>query len=65
MKRLFNGSIAAIGLLIALVVVRTLMHQPPASINTDLVEIELNEAALAERLSSLFNFRPYPFSRRS
>jgi len=61
MKRLFNGSIAAIGLLIALVVVRTLMHQPPASINTDLVEIELNEAALAERLSQSIQFQTISF----
>ncbi|MDA9566164.1 hypothetical protein N9R55_03735, partial [Porticoccaceae bacterium] len=59
MKRLFNGSIAAIGLLIALVVVRTLMHQPPASIN--LVEIELNEAALAERLSQSIQFQTISF----
>ena len=61
MKRLFNGSIAAIGLLIALVVVRTLMHQPPASINTDLVEIELNEAALAEHLSQSIQFQTISF----
>ncbi len=61
MKRLFNGSIAAVGLLIALVVVRTLMHQPPASINTDLVEIELNEAALAERLSQSIQFQTISF----
>ncbi len=61
MKRLFNGSIAAIGLLIALVVVRTLMHQPPASINTNLVEIELNEAALAERLSQSIQFQTISF----
>jgi len=61
MKRLFNGSIAAIGLLIALVVVRTLMHQPPASINTNLVEVELNEAALAERLSQAIQFQTISF----
>ena len=61
MKRLFNGSIAAIGLLIALVVVRTLMHQPPASINTNLVEVELNEAALAERLSQSIQFQTISF----
>ena len=61
MKRLFNGSIAAIGLLIALVVVRTLMHQPPASIDTNLVEIELNEAALAERLSQSIQFQTISF----
>ena len=61
MKRFFNGSIAAIGLLIALVVVRTLMHQPPASIDTNLVEIELNEAALAERLSQSIQFQTISF----
>jgi carboxypeptidase PM20D1 len=61
MKRLFNGSIAAIGLLIALVVVRTLMHQPPTSIDTNLVEIELNEAALAERLSQSIQFQTISF----
>jgi carboxypeptidase PM20D1 len=61
MKRLFNGSIAAIGVLIAVVVVRTLMHQPPAATNTNLVDIELNEAALAERLSQSIQFQTISF----
>ncbi len=61
MKRLFKASIAAIGILIAVVVVRTIMHQPPAAIKTDLVEIELNEAALAERLSQSIQFQTVSF----
>jgi carboxypeptidase PM20D1 len=61
MKRLFNGSIAAIGVLIAVVVVRTLMHQPPAATNTNLVDIELNEAGLAERLSQSIQFQTVSF----
>jgi len=61
MKRLFSGSIAAIGVLIAVVVVRTLMHQPPAATNTNLVDIELNEAALAERLSQSIQFQTVSF----
>ena len=57
MKRLIIIVSAAIGLLIAVVAVRTLMHQPPVAVNTDLVAIELNEAALAERLSQSIQFQ--------
>ena len=61
MKRLIIIGLAAIGLLIAVVVVRTLMHQPPATTNTDLVAIELNESALAERLSQSIQFQTVSF----
>ena len=57
MKRLIIIGSAAIGLLIAVVAVRTLTHQPPVAVNTDLVAIELNEAALAERLSQSIQFQ--------
>ena len=61
MKRLIIAGIGAIGLLIAVVVVRTLMHQPPAATDTDRVEIELNERALAERLSQSIQFKTISF----
>ncbi|MGB2002202.1 MAG: hypothetical protein ACPHRF_03200, partial [Porticoccaceae bacterium] len=61
MKRLIIAGIGAIGLLIAVVVVRTLMHQPPAATNTDRVEIQLNERALAERLSQSIQFKTISF----
>jgi carboxypeptidase PM20D1 len=60
-KRLIIAGIGAIGLLIAVVVVRTLMHQPPATTDTDRVEIELNERALAERLSQSIQFKTISF----
>ena len=61
MKRLIIAGIGAIGLLIAVVVVRTLMHQPPAATDTDRVEIELNERVLAERLSQSIQFKTISF----
>ena len=57
MKRLLIAGIGAIALLLIVVVVRTLMHQPPTAVNTAGVEIELNESALAERLSQSIQFQ--------
>ena len=61
MKRLIITGLGAIALLIIVVVVRTLMHQPPAAVNATVVEIELNESALAERLSQSIQFQTVSF----
>jgi len=60
-KRLIITGLGAIALLIIVVVVRTLMHQPPAAVNATVVEIELNESALAERLSQSIQFQTVSF----
>mgnify|MGYP001142713304 FL=1 len=61
MKRLIITGLGAISLLILVVVVRTLIHQPPAAVNATVVEIELNESALAERLSQSIQFQTVSF----
>jgi len=60
-KRLIITGLGAIALLIIVVVVRTLMHQPPAAVNATVVEVELNESALAERLSQSIQFQTVSF----
>ena len=61
MKRLLIGSLGLFLLLAVVVVVRTLMHQPPIFVAEDQVDIQLDEAVLAERLSESIQFQTVSF----
>ena len=61
MKRLLIGSLGLFLLLAVVVVVRTLMHQPPIFVSEDQVEIQLDETVLAERLSESIQFQTVSF----
>lgn len=61
MKRLIGIGAGIIVLLVAVIVVRTLTHQPPAVISVERVVIELNEAELAQHLSESIQFQTVSF----
>ncbi|MDG1312345.1 MAG: M20 family peptidase [Porticoccaceae bacterium] len=61
MKPLIVGSAWGFVFLVTLVVVRTLMHTPPAAIDAEPVDIMLDEAGLAQRLSQSIQFRTVSF----
>lgn len=61
MKRLLVAGAGILVLLVAVIVVRTFNHQPPAAVDTEQVEIELNESQLAENLSASIQFETVSF----